>query len=407
MNEGLETQNCSAVIFRREDLTQEEEFGVKELKIQRKIDIESIDIPNEPLTSEYFDYLNEERVRLGAIKKSKDGQRIYITNHDTKRRDQVNKKWDAVVLALKTQDKLNYREISRRTRCSFQTIKELEMRIRITGRVPRYEYNNIHQRETVADLQSTIDQLKDEFYSARQIKGRHPIFSLKRIRAEIKDKKFRWRKMPVVSRRKTRYYPPQDDELVEMARKITFVMMQEDSELLYCDEMKLPLIQTPQRFWTKGDCTDERIFNGRSEQVQITAIVLCSKKKFISVQFFLGEVNSASFVYFLQESINHLPNDRRYRILADNAKWHTSNLVKESDSFRFLLFNLPRQFQLNLIENSFSQIRYRFRCRKTYTSIYQELEAMVDLFFDPENEKKFEGYYRNHIRNIDKHLHLE
>ena len=61
--------------------------------------------------------------------------------------------------------------------------------------------------------------------------------------------------------------------------------MQDDAELLYCDEMKFPLNQTPEYFWTKQDSLETRVYNGREEKVQLTVIVLCSKKQFLAVQF--------------------------------------------------------------------------------------------------------------------------
>ena len=406
MDEHL-TKSCSEVIFSVDGFTEMDEFGAKVVTIQRDMGKESVAIPEEPLSEKYLDFIEKEKERTGTQTRTGKGKRNYVKAHDNKRRDEVNRKRDAVLIALQTQEKVNYREISRRTGVSYRTIKDIHTRLKITGRLPRYDYNNIHSTPSITDLHSTIEELKEDYYTTRQIKRRHPTFSLKRIRAEIKSRNFRWRKLPAISRRTIKYRAPSDAELVEMARKITYVHMQQDAELLFCDEMKLPLIQTPLKYWTTEGEEDERAFNARQENVQITAIVMCSKERFIAVQFFLGEVNGPSFTNFLQVAINHLPNDKKYLILADNARWHTSRLVQESDAFRFIIFNLPRQYQLNLIENSFSQIRYRFRARKRYTSLIEEFRAMVELFFDQENDKRFEGYYRNHLRNLEKHLYLE
>ena len=61
-------------------------------------------------------------------------------------------------------------------------------------------------------------------------------------------------------------------------------------------------------------------------------------------------------------------------------------------------------FQLNMIENAFSQVRHAFRCRPVVDSIEDEAKLLLDMFFDEKNDVRFKGYYRNHLRNLKKYL---
>jgi hypothetical protein len=63
-------------------------------------------------------------------------------------------------------------------------------------------------------------------------------------------------------------------------------------------------------------------------------------------------------------------------------------------------------FQINLIENAFSFIRDGFRRRSLVDSIEEEAALIMDLFFNSENERRFKGVYRNHIRMLIKYLEI-
>lgn len=408
--EERETVVCSQVMFSINDFLRDDEYQRKLVVMSRELDQTLQDIAEEKLEDEYFEWLDQEKARTGTFKNKQVRKRRYLKITDPKRQTEVNKKWDSITQAIRVSSKVNFQQIAKRTGTHSSTVKRVFLKMKLMGEVPRYQYSNLHSQESVTALHNTIEELRQDFMTASQIKKLHSNFSKKRIRAEIKERDFRWRKLPVLSKKKIRYPPPSDEELTEMARKIIFVHMQEDSELLYCDEMKLPLNQTPQNFWTKQDAMEDRVFNGREEKVHLTAIVLCSKKGFVAVQFFIDEVNGLSFLYFIQEVIKTLPTDKKYRILVDNAKWHLSNIVKESAAYRFLLFNLPRQYMFNLIENSFAQVRYAFRCRHSVSSLVDEFEALAHIFFDSDqqkSEKRFAGYYRNHLRVLDKMIHLD
>ena len=156
MDEHL-TKSCSEVIFSVNGFSEMDEFGAKVVRIQRYMGKESVTIPEEPLSEKYLDFIEKEKERTGTQTRTGKGKRNYVKAHDNKRRDEVNRKRDAVLIALQTQEKVNYREISRRTGVSYRTIKELQTRLKITGRPPRYDYNNIHSKPSIADLHSTIE----------------------------------------------------------------------------------------------------------------------------------------------------------------------------------------------------------------------------------------------------------
>ena len=127
---------------------------------------------------------------------------------------------------------------------------------------------------------------------------------------------------------------------------------------------------------------------------------LCSVKGFEAIQFFVDEVKSGDFLYFIYNALEQLPVYRRYTILVDNATWHTAALVANSDMNRFLLFNEPGQFRINVIENAFSAVRALFRQRPETDSLTGEVTNIVDAFFDHHNPSRFEGYYFNHLRSM-------
>ena len=106
----------------------------------------------------------------------------------------------------------------------------------------------------------------------------------------------------------------------------------------------------------------------------------------------------------MQEALKRLPKGIRYSVLADNASWHKSKLIKESDVMRFLFFNEPGQYRLNIIENSFSAIRLDYRSRPETERLLKELEQIGKAFASPRNRERFKGYYRNHLRALMSYL---
>jgi hypothetical protein len=150
------------------------------------------------------------------------------------------------------------------------------------------------------------------------------------------------------------------------------------------------------------------IYNRRAvPDTTLTAIALCSLDKFEAVQIHKGEITGKDFLHFLVEAISRLPPRRHYTIIADNATWHHASTVSKSTAGKFLFFNEPKMFQLNVIENAFSYVRHAFRIRPTVETLEEEARNIVNIFFDEENIERFKGYFRQHLRNLQEFLQIQ
>ena len=136
----------------------------------------------------------------------------------------------------------------------------------------------------------------------------------------------------------------------------------------------------------------------------LTAVALCSLEKFEAVQLFKREINGHDFLYFLNTAIANLPPGKHYTIIADNATWHKSEAVRQCTASKFLYFNEPHMFQLNIIENAFSFVRHAFRKRPIVETAEEEAASIMRIFFDAGNKKRFRGLMRNHLRQLEKFL---
>ena len=212
---------------------------------------------------------------------------------------------------------------------------------------------------------------------------------------------------PLPSKRQLgiKYPTPDPNKVREVIHHVAQCLNSPNCDMLYIDEMHFNLRQTALHRWTKKSVRDLGVVNQRDTQdIKLTVIAMCSTRRFEFIQVFRRDINSKDFVYFLDVSLSLLPRDKKYSILADNAKWHLSDTVKQFKAFKYLSFNVPRMFQLNMIENAFSYVRHAFRCRPLVETIEDETKLLVDMFFDEKNDARFEGYHRNHLRNLRKYL---
>ena len=92
-------------------------------------------------------------------------------------------------------------------------------------------------------------------------------------------------------------------------------------QILFCDEIKLPLYQAADNAWlikNKLDETKLAELQARPDNSQLVLMVLCSCEGFVSIQVCLEDIRGIEFLNYLQRSIQTLP-EGRYRILADCA----------------------------------------------------------------------------------------
>ena len=77
-------------------------------------------------------------------------------------------------------------------------------------------------------------------------------------------------------------------------------------QILFCDEIKLPLYQAADNAWlikTELDETKLAELQARPDNSQLVLIVLCSCKGFVSVQVCLEDIRSVEFLNYLQQYI--------------------------------------------------------------------------------------------------------
>ena len=339
-----------------------------------------------------------QRLLIMADSKRKEGRMLPDRHKEIKKtwKERVNSKRQAVALALASSDVCCFKRIARDYHCSLELVKTVRDQMQVLGRVTEYRYNNLHEDDDIRELHAMIEEPAYKYYSTRDYKRVLGKFSVKRIRRELKEKGRRWKRM-LRNRVKSEEKSHPKATMLQLISHITDCHLSEDKVMLFADEMKFPLYQTPNYIWVKPDGDDD-FYNNRQDNLQITAIVLCSRVEFLAVQFFTEEVTANDFLYFMQNALASLQDWKQYHVLVDNATWHVAKLLKDSDVWRFLLFNVPGQFKINLIENSFSGVRAMWRQRKEVHSLAEELVTLTQIFFDSKNKERFEGYYYNHIR---------
>jgi hypothetical protein len=390
----LKTGVCTGVIMVGEmkvdfNEIEDREYNERTIEGQRAYRMEAARPEGE--LREVLEYLFAEEVKKKQPEGREKAKRVM-----TSRLEIVNKKRKMVADILRNGMIMSLKKVAKSAGCSLEMVTTVRDQMMIRGDVSEYSYNNLHSEEDMRELHSLIEEPKNKYFSTRDYKRVVGKFSVKKIRKELKELGLRWKKMP---RKRVKSVDKKCDKekMQQVISHIVSSLGSAEREVLYADEMKFPLNQTPSYFW-QGRDREEEVYNNRSENITVTAIALCSTKGFVAVQYFLDEVKAVDFLYFMQEVMERLPKDKEYSVLVDNAGWHIANLMKNSDVWRFLTFNVPGQYRVNLIENSFSGVRAMWRQRPEVESIVEVVEDLNKIFFDGENSRRFEGYYYNHLR---------
>ena len=320
-------------------------------------------------------------------------------------KDQVNQKRRFVAACIQNQQKLNLKQVAKFTKSCLKTVQKVYWDL-VHNRAPdTYEYNNLKDPSEVQALESDIRTADGVFSSVADLKRKNPTFSRKKILEELHSRDLRWRKLPLAQPKVLHYDPPDKTLVNRVICNMAQIHNAPDAQMLYVDEMKFPLLQTAKYHWIHKDSESEVKLNRREVlERSFTAIALCSTQRFVAVQLFEGEITGQDFLNFLNGAISSLPTDKKYLILADNATWHNSGLIQRTEAYKFLFFNQPRMFQINLIENAFSAVRAEFRKRDLVDKLELEAKQVVNLFFRDETGDRFQGYWRNHLRMLDKYL---
>lgn len=316
------------------------------------------------------------------------------------RKDQVNRKRKLIKQCIENRSHINIAEIGRVAKADRATVKRVVKELAEYGEISEYEYNNVKTKEEEDALNRTIEEESEGFMTVSLVKRKLPMFSKKKILKAFHDSSMRYRLMP--KERKNPIIRIIDSTNVcRVISHIAQAMTDPNTTLLYCDEMKFPLFQTAEKRWIHKDCLPQEmmVYNRRPAlDYNLNVIALCSLEKFEAIQVYQREVTGQDFLYFLNNAISQMPPGRHYTIITDNAGWHHANVVSRAEASRFLCFNEPRLFQLNIIENAFSFIRHLFRHRPMVNTLSEEAKLIVDIFFDEDNPERFKGLVRNHLK---------
>lgn len=316
------------------------------------------------------------------------------------RDQQVNQKRQRIAACIMNQTKLNYRAVARLTKSDPATVKQVHWDLKSTGAPAVYQYNNQKDPQEAQELATRCKDMPTKYCTVTDLKRLHPRFSRKFILRELHKQERRWRKLrkePL-----SRFKPPNSKDVCAVVSHLTQVLSTPMARMMYLDEMKLPFHQASEHLWTLKSEEDTVYTKREDTEGGLTALALCDTQSFYAVQLFQREVTGDDFVFFLNNVVPTLPEGRRVSILADNATWHKSKAVMKSKGFKYLFFNVPHMFQLNLIENAFSAIRSEFRRRPLAESLEEEAKNIINLYFAQDNHRRFEGYYRNHLRMLQK-----
>lgn len=319
------------------------------------------------------------------------------------RKEKVNKKREFIKRVLEHQAHLNLREVARFTKSCWNTVKSVRNELLTHGVLTPYEYNNLKTPQQLSLLHEKIEEAEDRGTGVSDIKRLLPSFSKKFILQEFHTMGFKYCPLPRQRKNPTNE-PPNSTRVRRVISHLCQGLVNNTAEVLYCDEMKFPLCQTSTHTWTSHPPEERPVYNRRSDERQLTAIAMCSTKGFVAVQIFFREVTGVDFLYFMNKAMASLPPGKSYTCLLDNASWHKSHHLVSSEVNKFFFFNEPRMFQLNLIENAFSFVRNSFRKRPLVVSPEEEAREIVKIFFAAENERRFRGVKRNHLRQLIKYF---
>ena len=316
------------------------------------------------------------------------------------RKDRVNLKREFRKKVIDNRAARNIAEIAKASKSHRSTVKSVMRELDRCGEVSKYEYNNLKSEAELEALNKTIEEESKGFLTVSQVKRKHPQFSRKRILKTLQAKNLRYRLMP-----KNRLNPVvrivNSTNVCNVISHIAQAMADPNTTLLYCDEMHLALTQTAEKRWVDKNAgqREELYYNRRPAlDYKLNVIAMCSVHRFVAVQVFERAVNANDFLYFLSTAIGQLDPTRSYTVIVDNAGWHHANIVSRAAVNKFMFFNEPYLFQLNIIENAFSFVRHFFRHRPIVETLAQETKLIVGIFFDETNGQRFKGMLRNHLK---------
>lgn len=405
------TRRCTKVIFTGQSYTAEDlAMTTKEFRQMARID-QRIFKPDLTLKKEeVHELLSELQKREETLKaeakqqKQQVNQRgeehlhkVHAKPQKLSRLDSINFKRAKIMRVYTHTGAATFRDIAKETGCHISTVRACLLHMKFSGTIKTYSYNGVHSEQTRDAVTALVEDPANLFASAGDLKRLVPQCSKKYIRRQLKAHGKRYLKCP---RQRLvpvdRPYSPK--EMFNTVSMITQAMLQNEETLYFLDEVQFPLNSTSDYAWYEKN--DPPVYNRRPDTESLYVIAICDRQMFRAVQVHFEPVNKEGILYFMQEFLRSLAPQKSTLVLMDNAGWHKANLVVKSAVGEAIWFNVPRMYELNLIENGFSAVKASFRRRPAMEEISEEVAWLVELFRQREHLERFPGYRRKFLRNL-------
>lgn len=313
-------------------------------------------------------------------------------------RDQVNMLRERIWREIEHSPASSMKEIAREVCCNVATVKGVMKQYLIRRGLKPYDYEAGHSNEVKNRLERAIQDPTHMFWTTSDYKRVIPQCSKRYIAKTLKSHGLKY-----VKTRRERREPVRRQAPWKEIKRVVWPSIQafarNDETLLYLDEAEFPLVNSSEYCWARPD--DRPLYNRRpAEHQSLHLIALCSQQRMVAIQIHTEHPNAQATLYFLTTVLDRVNRNGRVMILLDNAGWHLANLVKYSAVYQFLLFNVSRYWELNLIELTFAKAKDEWRRRSLAQNLQEEVETLAGLFMGRDFERDFGGYRRMYLRRV-------
>ena len=359
--------------------------------------------PTQRVMEQKMDYTEDQileiiKGQLELERELKPARLIQVRRDAVEWKDKVNSTRTRIITALNSSQTSNIRSIARYACCDVSTVRSVITQLQIRGQLQDFQYRSGHSQETVDQLNDVLDDPDNRYFSIGDYKRLLPQCSRKYIARTLKRKGRKYLKA-----KRQRQVPSRPIPLFEELKSVIWPSIQgfcsDNVLMMYLDEAEFPLRNSADYCWAKDQ--ERPLYNRRDEvQQALHVIALCTKEGYFAFQICKDHPNQHVILYFLRRLFSQLPHEQRVLILLDNAGWHVSRLVQDSEVGQYLFFNAPRMYELNLIENSFAKAKAMWRQRPVAIELKEEVKFLVELFKNRQTREDFAGYRRQYLRNL-------
>jgi len=287
---------------------------------------------------------------------------------------------------------LSPEEIALRTGVSVTTVQRVRTQLRILGDKQKAFHQSRHNQDELRRLDVSITSEKHKYFSSASHKRLLPQFSRHFICRRFKLLGFCYRKIKHTRSKQKSWTSLQNLALIGIVKELMVATMQEGN-LIFVDQIKLVLRQTPSHIWRRQNQEEE--YDGRPDKLIIISNIACNFRGYYAVQFLLDEMKAEDFLFFGTQLIKSFNPDTPVALFLDNAAWQKNNKVRACYINEYLHYNLPGVPMNNFIEGTFSGTRSDWRRRCNNESLNDELRSVIGILKAEVQKDRFVGYSRN------------